>query len=115
FDRAAWSAIAAEVREVVLVENGGVPKRELAFLERRDDERWRVLRGARELLLDAVQVLHRAAVVVFVVRADEAFREAGELRRIEREGHKGVLAREGVFVGHGRAPTSTLSSGRRTG
>jgi len=47
--------------------------------------RRRVLRHLTELLLDEVQALHCACVVVVVMRGQELLRKSLELRRVERQ------------------------------
>src|SRR5207249_477850 len=90
--------VAAEVAEVELVQRGRVRERQLALLERRDQERWRVLGDVRQLLLGAVQVLDRAAVVVLVVGDDQPLGQPTQLRGVERQWLDGVHGYSGVAV-----------------
>ena len=86
-------AIAAEILEVVLVQEDRVRIRQLALAQRRHLEARRVLRDLVELELDGVEVLHRAGVVVVVVRGQKLLGQSRQLRRIERQGCDLVGAR----------------------
>src|SRR6267143_4054360 len=100
-DRAAWPPLAAEVAEVQLVQRGGVRECQLAFLERGDDGRRSVLRDARQLLLDAVQVADGAAVVALVMRDDEPLGQALQAGWLEGKRPHLVLACERGCFCHG--------------
>ncbi len=101
-DRPRSPAVTTEVREVRLVQRLRVAKGQLAVAERGDDERRSVRVDARQLLLGAVEVADRAAVVVLVMRGDHALRQAVEGTWTERQRHERATASEGDGNGHGR-------------
>jgi hypothetical protein len=79
-----------------------VPERELALAQRGDEERRRVARDLRELLLGAVQIPHGAAVVVLVMRRDHPLRDPVQRAGGERKGQHPMIASERGGNRHGR-------------
>src|SRR5262249_25889220 len=84
-DRPARLAVATEVSEVEFVQHHRVGRDQLLALERARLEGRGVLDELAELLLDHVQTLHRAGIVVLVVRAEELLGQPLELRGVEGE------------------------------
>src|SRR3989454_10744731 len=84
----------AEIREVQLVQDHGIGRNQLLALQPIDEKnrRTREIQLA-ELLGDAVQPLHRAAVVVLVMTEDQALGKTGEALGLEGQRLQ--------FVGHG--------------
>src|SRR5712664_4067967 len=99
-DRARWPAVSAQVPEVQLVQRGGIRESQLSLLQCGDDQRWGVLGDSRQLLLGPVQVAHRTAVIVLVMRDDEPLRQALQSGGLERERPNLVLACEHSGIRH---------------
>src|SRR3954466_11857507 len=74
-DPAAGTPVTAHIPEIQLVQRGGIRERQLALLQRGDEQGRSVLRDASQLLLRTVQVPDRAAIVVLVMRNDEPLRQ----------------------------------------
>jgi hypothetical protein len=64
-----------------------------------------------QLLLDRIQCFYRAAVVIFLMRANQLFRKAIEFSRIEVQRFDNVIGGEGTGQGNG---TSRLRIGDQT-
>src|SRR3954469_22509412 len=100
-DPAAGTPVTAQVPEIQLVQRGGIRERQLALLQRGDEQGRSVLRDATQLLLRTVQVPDRAAVVVLVMRNDETLRQPLQLGGVERERPELVVACECSRISHG--------------
>src|SRR5207344_3324446 len=74
--RLGWLAVAAQAREVELVEQGGIERDELLALQAVDEVARRLAEVERlELARDGVQPPQRAAVVILVVALDQLGRQ----------------------------------------
>lgn len=95
-DRAPCPTIAAEPVEIDLVEHDRPGSVQLLALEPAIDHRRQVGIGKRggKPSLDHVQRLHRAGIIVLVMRADQPLGQTDELCRIEPERLRLVQARE---------------------
>ena len=100
--------VAAQVLEIHLVQDHRVRELELGRLQARDGKAGRIGRDLRQRLLDLVQVLDRAGVVLVVMRDDQFFRYPRQLLGIERQRPGRVLAEERVAT-RGRGDPAALA------
>jgi hypothetical protein len=97
----------------VLVEDLRVGVQKLALAQARDEEARRVLVDLLQFELHLVQVLHRARVVVVVVRRQHRGGQPLQLRRIERQ-RLDVVPAGLHWCGRGRQGLAPGGSERRS-